>query len=207
MGSGMSRAEKKRSELIDLVASRLDGRVTEETAGALSDLAERLVDITSSISSPEAEPVVLELVTFRPGGSGGGRSVKAGNVLLDIKKLIVSAAKGTLAVKGVLLAPWTVPFAVLVLWDDLYSRLKVDIDEQEASVIWTLWMNRDAERCVPKANLLALVNAERAEYGRGPLSEEVLADALNLLCKMHCIQASKDGLHWRVTEWVRVRFS
>ena len=124
-----------------------------------------------------------------------------------MRKLIATAAAGTLAVAGAIPNPWTVPLAALVLWDAVCSRLEVDIQEREASVIWAMWVNRDEKAEVSKGHLLALVNSERAQYGRQPLSETELKDALALLKKMGCVKQSEpDQSKWWLQEWVSINF-
>ena len=103
--------------------------------------------------------------------------------------------------------PWTVPLAALVLWDAVWSRLEVDIQEREASVIWAMWVNRDEKGTVSKARLLALVNSERAQYGRLSLSEAELKDAVALLEKMGWFKQSKtDQSMWWLQEWVCINW-
>jgi hypothetical protein len=124
-----------------------------------------------------------------------------------MRKLTATAAAGTLAVVGTIANPWTVPLAALVLWDAVWSRSEVDIQEREASVIWAMWVNRDEKGEISKGRLLALVNSERAQYGRLPLSETELKDAIALLKKMRCVERSKtDQSKWWLREWVRINW-
>lgn len=83
-----ARGERKWEQLVTLLIARLGVMATAEADGALREFAERLVDAVSSISPPEKEPLIAELITFSPEGAGGGRSVKLGNVLLDVKRLL-----------------------------------------------------------------------------------------------------------------------
>ncbi|HJR01872.1 MAG TPA: hypothetical protein VKA83_09585 [Methylomirabilota bacterium] len=143
------------------------------------------------------------VVRILPGGSGGGHSRKPRNLRLNLKNLFTLAAEGTLAGATVAGQPWTAPFAALLLWNSVYSRMKRDIQEREASVIWAMWLNREKNK-VPKDRVLAMVNAERVNHGRAPLSAKELNDSLALLKEMRCIK--EDGKNWLLTESVSVKW-
>lgn len=204
------RGLEKREELISVVATRLTRTIGAEKLGEdLSrGLAERVIDAACVIRVPNDEGErFTELITVGPGGTGGGTSVKPGNVLLKTSKLAVLGAKAVTSAVGVFAHSWLIPVAAIILWDEIYSRLKVDIQERDATVAWTLWVHRDKSGCVSHGGLLALVNSERATFGRNPMSQQELDDALALLKRLRCIEPSQDSPSaWFVREWVQTSF-
>jgi hypothetical protein len=127
----LARGRAKRAELVQLLSTRLIA-TSEEAAAALTDLAERIVDACCSITSPEAPDTIIHFITLGVGGGRGGRSRKFGNLALNIRKLVATAASGALAVAGMAANPWTAPLGALVLWDAIWSKMEVDIQECEA---------------------------------------------------------------------------
>ena len=205
---GNPREEAKRRELIRVAAKALAAVPESSVTGPPESVAEEIVDLVCAITPPPPAEVLTHLITVGVGGRRGGASTKLGNVLLSPRKLLTMVGKTTLGVTGLLAKPWIAPFVVLVLWDDLYSRLKVEISEREANVVWTLWINRDAESYVSKAALLSLVNSERRLLDRAALSQQELDDALAILKKMKCITESRNRPDsWFICEWVQVKFT
>jgi len=197
MGGDQDPRKAKRRELIELVAS-IDG--------VDADLAARIVDSLCSISPPEEPEHVMEWVTMDMGGHRGGRSLKPGNLTLNMKHFVATAASSVVAAAGVAARPWLAPFAAVVLWERVWSKVGVEVQEREASVLWAMWLNRDIEtNRIAQAGLLATVNDERAQYGRATLAAQELDDSLEILRKMRCIKHRDDGAWW-LCEWVRVNW-
>ena len=149
--------------------------------------------------------MVWELITMSAGGRRGARSRKLGNLALNLGKLVGTLASGTVAVAGITTAaPWLAFLGALVLWDSIWSKMNLEIQEREASVLWAMWATRDDKNRVPQAGLLESVNAERARHGRAPLSQAELDDALATLSRMHTIEDAHP--QWWLREWVQVKF-
>jgi hypothetical protein len=158
------------------------------------------------ITPPERDDLLYH-ITVHQGGWGGGRSMKPGNIRLNMRQLITALANGTLAAVGAFQVPWTAVLGALVVWDGLYSAASVDLSERDASVMWTLWISCDDNRTVSSQGLLQLVNAERDRCGRVLLSDMELQDALERLKKMRSIERwSKDPSRWWLREWVSVQW-
>jgi hypothetical protein len=118
-----------------------------------------------------------------------------------------SIATGTLTIVGVMTAPWTLVIGALLTWDALWSCLELDITEDHACIIWTLWNNRDDRETIAKADVLDAVNRDRSKFGKLPLSTQETDRALADLVKMRCAQQSKkDPNRWWLREWVRIEY-
>ena len=206
------KAREKQEELAELTKNILLKHNKEigfnGNSSEASSLASKFIDTCMRITPPEKEEIVLHLITMQPGGRGGGRSAKAGNIFLNIQKLITAVAGGVITVGGAISAPWTLPFAAIIIWDSIYSGTNIEITEREAAVLWTLWKNRDPKCCVPNSGLLELVNTELAGYGRQSMSDQELIDILDNLVRMKCIKKSKsDSSTWWLCEWIRVGYN
>jgi hypothetical protein len=178
------------------------------TVGDSPDLnmALAIVRQFATVVPPETR-ITMDLVTMRPGGTGGGVTVKSGNVTLNMRKLIAAIAGGVLTAVGVSQAPWTAVFGALVVWDSLYSAGTIDLSEKEAAVMWTLWQLKDENNTVADAGLLRYVNITRRQFSRNELSQRELNSALTKLERIGTVErTSKGKSRWWLREWVRVAY-
>jgi hypothetical protein len=137
----------------------------------------------------------------------GGESVKPGNITVDMRRLVTAGAQTVRDITSVLKMPWLAPVIALVMWDRIWSLLKVQISEVEAVLIWVMWMNCDEEHVVAESILLEKVNAERTRHSRKPITQGEFEAALATLEKMKCIQHSRnDGSKWWLRERVSVKY-
>lgn len=202
-----SAVERRRDELINDLRTRLTK--AGDSSALTEEALRQIIEATCTFRPPSGPPLTTELITLREGGKSGSSSVKPGNITFNPGKLIMAANAGTLAlVGGVTLPPWTIPLTVMAMWEILWSRLNIEIQERDATVLWAIWVHRDDDTCVRKADVHRLTNAERTIYGRQPLSPQEVDDAVDLLRRMRCIKESRnDSTKWFVTEWIRVDFS
>jgi hypothetical protein len=169
-------------------------------------MALALVKEFATITAPE-DSGTLGLVIMRTAGRGGGRSAKPGNIAFDMPKLIKALSAGVLTTVAAFHTPWTAVFGAIILWDRLYAGACIDLSENEASVLWTMWQLRDEEGTVAHDGLLGSVNVERQKYGRTELSARELDDALGKLEEIATIERfSKYKSRWWLREWVRVKY-
>jgi hypothetical protein len=147
-------------------------------------------------------------ITMQPGGHGGGRSRKLGNVRLNLRKLVEALATAGLSAVGLAQAPWAAPLAALVLWSQLRSTTEVSVSEREAAVIWTMWAHRRTEdNTISDDQLFSLVNRELRESGRHEISREELDASLDILSRVGTVSTWKnDTTRWWLREWVSVSF-
>jgi len=202
MDTNADQTAKKKAELAQMFSKACGcfGDPIEEAR------ASNFIDHFASITPPQYS-TSLSFMKMDPGGEGGAESVKPGNIVLNISRLVTAVASGVLTAVGVVEIPWTAVFGALVVWNTLYSAARVKISERDASVMWTLWLRRDEELTVPDAGLLKAVNAERKKHGQRPLRSTELRDALNKLKRIRSIErSSKDDSRWWLREWVRVTY-
>jgi hypothetical protein len=170
--------------------------------------ASEVIDSLVQITPPEKAPMVMEFLTLSRAGRRGGRSVKPGNLLLNMGKLFTAIASGILTTVSVIGTPWIAPFAALLLWDRVWSGLSIDISEREAALLWTMWKNRDHNNEVSEEGLLDLVNSELESSGRPPMSKQQMDDSLETLSRMSCVEQTTSLTNkWWLCEWIRVSYS
>ncbi|HVF61800.1 MAG TPA: hypothetical protein VNJ70_18485 [Thermoanaerobaculia bacterium] len=193
MAPGSERAALKTAELIEIAAGALPGLISSARATAAAEVIGALATVTA----PEEPPRVFRRL----------RSTKPGTILLDLRKLVMTAAGGALPFTGAGVSPWTAVLAGLVVWDTIWSGLKIDLTEREAVVVFTMWVNADRQKTVADGDLLAVVNDQCRTGGRAPLSERDLAEALWILEQLRCIRRSRrDSGRWWLQEWVSVDY-
>lgn len=196
------REQEKRAEIIASLEAAFSAH-----GGAPSALAEKILDSFVRTTPPEKEPVLMHLVTMRFDGRGGGKSAKAGNITLNMGALIDTIAAGTLTFVGAVQAPFTVPFAAIVLWNSLWRAAEVDLTENDAAVIYVMWTQKDKNHEVPKDGLLEQCNAHLAKVQRQPLTQRDLAHSLRTLESIETIKTSQHRpSNWWLREWVRVTY-
>jgi len=211
MRSNLIRAEEKNRELINTAKEAIVQYWSdigfEASAGDDSQVACQIIDNMIYIIPPEEEPIRFQFITITEGGKGRGRSIKPGNIILNMRKLFTAVAASGLAISASIAVPWTTPFAAIVIWDAVWSNLKAELSEREAAIIWTMWLNCDENNCLPHAGLLEMVNFKFTTYGRLMINQQELDDSLEILRRMGCIKRSKsDASLWWLCEWVKVNF-
>ena len=203
MGYEEEKAEAKRQELQGLIARTLEHMSSDEAARLAAEVTEHLADVTA----PYWEPPPMHLVTLHAGGRGGTTTTKPGNVVLNLRKLIVAIASGTLTIAGAMAVPWALVVGALVTWDALYSSLQLEITEVQGCVLWSLWKERDEGLTVAKADVFDAVRRERMAFGLQPLTAQEVDYALEELVRMGCIRQSVNDVgRWWLREWVRIKY-
>ena len=194
------RAKEKRGELTDIVKDVIQNYDIQNKGEISSAIIDHFVNI-----APPEEELRMELLTIGQGGMGGGSSTKPGNIWLNWRKLLVEGAESILTVVGAVAVPWLISLAGLVVWNKVWSLASIKIDERHATIIWTMWKNRDEENYIKNDKLLDLVNKNLSEYNRPIMNEEELRDILKDLEEMGCIEATEEN-KWRLQEWVKTTY-
>lgn len=195
----------KRAELLKaLVEALQECGATESEA---SVLGQSIFNKYISTMPPEAASHVTELVVLGRMGEGGAKSTKAGNIKLNIGKLFEAVASGVLTAVGAIQLPVTAPFAALVIWCSLWRTAQVTISETDASVLYSMWMHKNADRDVPDEGLLERCNTLLIKYGRPLLSQQMLLRSLKTLEQIDTIERSpRSTTSWWLREWVRLSY-
>ena len=190
--------QAKRKELVSQATTALTSLGEDAPTLAMS-----IVDQFCQFVPPEID-TRMDLVILQPGGFGGARSRKAGNILLNWRRLILGASESILAAAG-LTQPWLIPLAALVIWNTLWSTIDIAIDEHHAAVLWALWSLRDKNNHVRKTSLPVRVNERLAEHRQAALTPKQVQQSIADLERMKCLESADSDVIW-LREWVRVRW-
>jgi len=181
--------------------------IPEISESQVADLASDLIDCSYTISAPEIKQVFMHLVTMSPGGMGGGQSTKAGNIRFQLGKLFDALSKSTFTTVTIHTIPWLIPFGAIRLWSDLSSTVKISITEIDASVLYAMWINKNAERTVDEGKVLGFVNKERGKFSKSLLISADIFRSLNTLESIRVIARSENASsRWWLREWVSVNY-
>uniref|UniRef100_UPI004055A047 hypothetical protein n=1 Tax=Candidatus Electrothrix sp. TaxID=2170559 RepID=UPI004055A047 len=196
------RAEEKKKEIISSLSSLLQTNVSIKDS--FDDISKEIVSSCITIRPPEKQKIVMHLMTMSPSGRGGGKSTKAGNVVLNIRKLVDAVASGAFTVVSTLQAPWLGIFGLILLWNSLWSSVQVDLSEIDAAVIWTMWVHRDRKNNeISDKELLEKVNDHLEKYDRASITQKDMEFSIKQLEKIKSIKRSKTNpKNWWLCEWI-----
>lgn len=196
------REQKKREELRAILLQKLNSNPdTRDNSGRL---AEELMSICVHTTPPEKNAAEFFLITMHPSGRGGGKSRKAGNIRINMGKFIEALSAGALTAVGAVQMPITIPLAIIVLWNSIWRCVDVELSENDAAVIYVMWMHKDSNQEVEEAQLLGHINTHLHKYGRTPLTWQDVKHSLKVLESIGTIQRSKNHKgFWWLCEWVR----
>ena len=196
------RAEKKKNEIISSLSSILQTNVGVKDS--FDQISKEIVSNCINVRPPEKEKIVLHLITMSPSGRGGGKSTKAGNIVLNIRKLVEAIANGVFAAVSTYQVPWLGIFGFILLWNSLWSSAQVDLSENDAAVIWTMWVHRDRKNNeISDEGLLNKVNDHLAIYDRASITQKDMEFSIRRLEKIKSIKRSKKyPKNWWLCEWI-----
>ena len=153
------RAEEKKQEIFEIAQNTIAPYFSNP-----EQLSRKIIEHFCRIAPPEIDTTIHLITNIKPGGLGGAKSSKPGNIWLNWRKLLIDGAESILTIVGAVAVPWLIPLAGLVVWNKVWSLASIKIDERHAAVIWTMWKNRDEENCIENDKILDLVNKELSEY-------------------------------------------
>jgi len=197
------RAAEKKSELMSDLIKDIELKGTN-SSDAIA-VAKIIMDEAIRVSPPEKEEFVIEYITMAPSGRRGGKSTKAGNIALNMRSLVDAVTNGAFAVVSSYQIPWLAPFALILLWNSLWRAAQVELSENDAALIWTMWVHRDrSNNEIAEVDLLDRLNEHLKKYSRTPVTEKDLKDSLKALEKIQSIKRSRSNPNnWWLCEWVK----
>ncbi len=185
-----------------------DGQYGKESdaLGLAENIVQEFIEFTPPgvvYQEAEGEHEPRHIIQIPPDKYRVPKSVKPGNILLNIGELFEAVSNAVFLVISVVAAPWAIPFAIVKLCREISRCIQITLREQDAAVAWTIWRHKDADNSVHVNDLLALVNEEFEKHGRPSISEHELNDSLEKLETIKCIIHPKGDLHrWKIRERV-----
>ena len=92
-------------------------------------------------------------------------------------------------------------FGALVIWKDLYTTTKVELEPPHAIAMKVMWNNHDGMRRISEDKARSFTNEALDEFNINQVSEGNFAKIFDDLSVAGCIELS-DGEIW-LQEWIR----
>lgn len=149
------------------------------------------------ISPPEEEPPMMQYLTMDSlRNYNWGRSIKAGNIQLNIKKLVDAfPSMIEMAVSMAVDIPILKICAGLNLWKSLRNIATVEISKEQAFVLVALWKNCDYNQKIALEDGLDAANALCGRYGEPQFTEIKYNQVIDTLVRLGCINLN-EGVVW-----------
>lgn len=196
-----SNVGRRNAERIQRIIERIEAQAEIETEG---EKANKTGTPTEN-DYPMSKWVVMNPI----GGGGGGKSTKASNIKLNMGEFMEAVAKGVLTSTSCSVVPWpiTAPVTALVIGRDLYRTAQLDITEDQAWVLYTIWRCKDCNGDVNEDELLDQCNYMFEDYKKPLLSQGQLRASLTELERIKTIERSpRDKRSWWLRESVTVLY-
>ena len=189
--------EEKKKELTLLVEQSIPDEYKAE-----SEIVRLISESFIRVTPPKEPEIVIEYINTFSGGRGGGRSRKPGNIFLNWRKLIKLIPDITIASVNTTTTPsWLLPFIALSIWNKLWSNANEELTREEATIILTLWKNRNSKNRISDSDGYERTNTYRKLIKLPLLSKSEYDQSINKLLTLRCIELN-DGIIW-LREWVR----
>jgi hypothetical protein len=180
----------------------LKNSITSEISGLSDNDANLIIEKYCRITEPKSENPTTEFLTI-DSKKKKGSSIKPGNIFLNMRKLIIDSSEIGLTIAGVAAQPYLIPLAALVIWNKVWSRIKIDLDESHAMTIKLMWENRDKERnWIEEEKAFRLYNDYLESLNRNTIVLREFQSILSDLERMKCIEKTGNGIWW-LREWVK----
>jgi hypothetical protein len=171
---------------------------SDETSAFYRVLA--AVDVDAPVAEDSSEE---RGITLKPGGVGGGRSIKLKNIHLDFVELLTIGSSSVASLAAVLAAPNPLVIAscVLTVVQSLVTSATKTIGEDEASLFWSFIQTagQREDKTVTEAEVRAAADKERREFGLTPFKKAEFVKALKALESLSSIVPAGPA-RWRLIE-------
>ena len=128
-----------------------------------------------------------------------GKSVKAGNLRLNLGKLFESAVSGVGVYFTAVSNPVFAVFTAIVALRSLVKAATVEIEERDAWILWAVWVTAGHGEAADEQGILRSLHEQGQRYGHAvEMSPDELRMRLGRLEKIRAIQ-SRSG-EWEVIE-------
>jgi len=159
-----------------------------------------------SITPPEEEPPMMQFLTIDSlKNYKSGQSVKAGNIILNIKKLIntlpaIVASSVSISNDITILKVC----AALALWKEFRNIFTIEITREQAIVLVALWKNCDTTQHISLSDGLAAVNTLYNTLDGCAINQTIYSRTIDQLINLHCIEVTNEIIWLR--EWISKKY-
>lgn len=200
----------QRTDLQDDVIKQLKTAVTENLSVVLIDENNDILLIYDilvksgfiSISPPLEEPPMMQFLTMDSlRNYKNGRSIKPGNILLNIRKLIESIPEGISIGAGMVCDNHIVTVCgALSLWLKLRDIATINISKEQAFIIVALWKNCNPNHEISLDDGYIATNNLFKQYGEPEITNLKYNMIIDSLVKTECIELTEEIIWLR--EWI-----
>ncbi len=205
---------KQRTDLQDNVTQQLKTAIMENLSDVLingnNDVSLIYNNLVRSrfisISPPLEEPPMMQLLTLDSlQNYKDGRSIKPGNILLNIRKLIEAIPEVISIGTGMVCDNLIVTICgALSLWIKLRDIATINISKEQAFVIVALWRNCSSNHKIPLNDGFIATNDLFKQYGELEITSLKYNIIINSLVKIECIELTKEIIWLR--EWISKKY-
>jgi hypothetical protein len=153
------------------------------------------------VSSPERG------VSLKPGGIGGGKSIKLKNFHLDFVELLKIGSSSAASLHSILGDPSTLVIvaSALTILQSLVTSVTKTISEDDASLFWSIIQTagKRVDKTVSESELRDASEKDRREFGLDPFKPQQFTKALRNLESLSSLAKAGEG-QWRLIESYRV---
>lgn len=201
---------KQRTDLQDNVTQQLKTAIAETLSDVLSnensDVSLIYNDLVRSrfisISPPLEEPPRMQLLTMDSlRNYKNGRSIKPGNILLNIRKLIETIPEVISIGAGMVCDNHIVTVCgALSLWLKLRDIATINISKEQAFVIVALWRSCNPNHEISLDDGYIATNNLFKQYGEPGITNLKYNMIIDSLVKIECIELTEEIIWLR--EWI-----
>lgn len=201
---------KQRTDLQDNVTQQLKTAIAETLSDVLinenSDVSLIYNDLVRSrfvsISPPLEEPPMMQFLTMDSlRNYKDGSSIKPGNILLNIRKLIEAIPEVISIGAGMVCDNHIVTVCgALSLWLKLRDIATINISKEQAFVIVALWRNCNPNHKISLDDGFIATNNLFDQYGEPEISSLKYNMIIDSLVKIGCIELTEEIIWLR--EWI-----
>lgn len=201
---------KQRTDLQDHVTQQLKTAIVENLSDVLiNDSCDVLLIYNNlvrsrfiSISPPLEEPPMMQLLTIDSlRNYRDGNSIKPGNILLNIRKLIEAIPEVVSIGAGMVCDNYIVTVCgALSLWLKLRDIATINISKEQAFVIVALWKNCNYNHKISLDDGFIATNNLFSQYGEPEITSLKYNMIIDSLVKIECIELTEEIIWLR--EWI-----
>lgn len=190
----------KEKELETLLNEFIESRAAAHSG----EHAKKLIGSFVTLSPPLDPPLMMELIVMSRLGQGGGTSRKPGNVTLNWRRLFELVPDATIAGASATEARWIIPFAALYIWMKLWKVATINIEEEDAFVLYSLWLHRNEKKRIVEEEAFSRTKLLGEKHGLPAMTRKKFDQAISKLLSLECIEMD-EGVIW-LREWVRIKY-
>ena len=201
---------KQRTDLQNNVTQQLKTTIAETLSNVFSNQSNDVSLIYNnlvrsrfvSISPPLEEPPMMQLLTMDSlRNYKDGSSIKPGNILLNIRKLIEAIPEVVSIGAGMISDNHIVTVCgALSLWLKLRDIATINISKEQAFVIVALWKNCNSNHKISLDDGFIATNNLFDRYGEPEITSLKYNMIIDSLVKIECIELTEEIIWLR--EWI-----